>query len=70
VFTGQTPNSPYYYDARLTIDRLKMKNVPKDFRIIPGMPVSIAISVGTRNVWEYLIERLLPIWYEGMREPI
>jgi hypothetical protein len=34
------------------------------------MPVSVAISVGTRNIWEYLIERLLPIWYEGMREPI
>jgi HlyD family secretion protein len=70
VFTGQTPNSAYYYEARLTIDRLKMKNLPQDFRIIPGMPVGVAISVGSRNIWEYLVERLLPIWYEGMREPI
>jgi HlyD family secretion protein len=70
VFTGQNPTSAYFYDARITIDRLKMKNMPKDFRVVPGMPVSIAIAVGERNIWEYLIERLLPIWYEGMREPI
>jgi HlyD family secretion protein len=70
IFTGQNPNSAYYYDARITIDRLKLKNLPKDFHVVPGMPVSIAIAVGTRNIWEYLIERLLPVWYEGMREPV
>jgi HlyD family secretion protein len=70
VFTGQTLNSAYFYDVRVSIDRLKMKNLPKDFHIIPGMPVSVAIQVGTRNIWDYLVERLLPIFYEGMREPI
>jgi HlyD family secretion protein len=33
------------------------------------MPVQVDIKVGQRTVWEYLMERLLPIVNEGMREP-
>ncbi len=69
VFTGQTPLSPYFYDVRVTLDRLALRHIAKDTRIVPGMPVEADIKVGERTIWDYLIERLMPIVKEGMREP-
>ena len=69
VFTGQSPTSAYFYDVRVTLDQLALKNTPKSLRITPGMPVEADIKVGSRNIWEYLIERVLPILQDGMREP-
>ncbi len=69
VFTGQNPSSSYFYDVRVTLDRLALKHVSRDARIVPGMPVQADIKVGERTVWEYLLERVLPIVQEGMREP-
>ncbi len=69
VFTGQAPNSPYFYDVRVTLDRLALKNIPKGAHIVPGMPVEADIKVGQRTVWEYLLERVMPILQDGMREP-
>jgi HlyD family secretion protein len=69
IFTGVNPTSPFFYDVRVSIDRLNLKNVPKDFRVLPGMPVEVDIKVGDRTIWDYLVERVVPIIYEGMREP-
>jgi HlyD family secretion protein len=69
IFTGQNPTSPYFYDVRVSIDRLNLKNTPRDFHLTPGMPVEVDVKVGERTIWDYLIEKLLPIVYEGMREP-
>ena len=69
VYTGANPTSAYFYDVRITLDRLNLKHMPKDAHIVPGMPVEADIKVGERTVWEYLIERLMPIVNEGMREP-
>jgi HlyD family secretion protein len=69
VFTGQQPNSPYFFDVRVSLDRLALKYLPKDTHIVPGMPVEADIKVGQRTVWQYLIERMLPILKTGMREP-
>jgi HlyD family secretion protein len=69
VFTGVAPTSPFFYDVRVTLDRLALKHVPKDLHITPGMPVEADIKVGERTIWEYLVERVMPIITEGMREP-
>jgi HlyD family secretion protein len=69
VFTGVAPNSPFFYDARITLDRLALKNVPKDLHIIPGMQVEADIKVGDRTFLEYLAERIMPVVNDGMREP-
>ncbi len=69
VFTGQIPGSAYFNDVRVTLDRLALKHVPHDTRIVPGMPVQADIKVGSRTIFEYLLERVLPIFQEGMREP-
>ena len=69
VFTGQQPNSPYFYDVRITLDRLALKHIPKGAHIVPGMPVEADVKVGQRTVWDYLLERIMPIVQDGMREP-
>ncbi len=69
VFTGQQPTSPYFYDVRVSLDRLAFRHLPKDMHIIPGMPVEADIKVGQRTIWEYLIERMMPVIKTGMREP-
>ena len=69
IFTGQAPNSPYFYDVRITLDRLALRHIPKDAHVLPGMPVEADIKVGERTIWEYLIERVMPIVQTGMREP-
>jgi HlyD family secretion protein len=69
VFTGANPTSAYFYDVRVSIDRLSLKHTPSFFHLTPGMPVQISVKVGNRTIWQYLTEKILPIVYEGMREP-
>jgi hemolysin D len=69
VFTGQIPTSPYYYDVRVSLDRVKLHDVPKDFHVVPGMPVTTDVVIGRRTIMDYLMERLVPIFSSGDREP-
>jgi len=69
VFTGQTAQSAYFNDVRVTLDRLALKNVPKELHIIPGMAVEADLRVGSHTVFQYVTERFAPIVTEGMREP-
>lgn len=62
-------SSSLFYRARLTIDRLAMRNVPEGFKVVPGMPITADIKVGKRTVLSYLLTRLIPTATEGMREP-
>jgi HlyD family secretion protein len=58
-----------FYRVRISVDQLALRNVPDDFRMIPGMPVTLDIKVGERTVFEYLVGSVLPVVKEGMREP-
>jgi hemolysin D len=60
---------PFYFRARITIDRIDLRNTPKGFRLVPGMPVTADIKVGKRTVMEYLLSRVMATTSEGMREP-
>jgi HlyD family secretion protein len=60
---------PFYFRARITIDRIDLRDTPKGFRLIPGMPVTADIKVGKRTVMEYLLSRVMSATSEGMREP-
>jgi hemolysin D len=63
-----TTSEPFYR-GRIAIDRVALHDVPKDFRVIPGMPVTADVKVGKRTVLSYLLGRILPVAQEGMREP-
>ena len=58
-----------YYRARMSIDALKLHNLPDGFRLSPGMPVTADIKIGKRTVLAYMFSRVVPVATEGLREP-
>jgi HlyD family secretion protein len=64
-----TTTAEVFYRSRITIDRVALHNVPEEFRVIPGMPVTADIKVGKRTVLQYLLGLMMPVAKEGMREP-
>jgi HlyD family secretion protein len=69
IFTGQSPNSPYFYDVRVTLDRLALLHMPSDFHLIPGMAVEADVKVGEQTFWQYMMVRIIPTFTEGFHEP-
>jgi HlyD family secretion protein len=58
-----------YYRTRLSLDEMKLHDLPSGFRLTPGMPVTGDIKVGKRTILQYLVSRVVPATTEGMREP-
>jgi hemolysin D len=58
-----------YCRAGLSIDEIKLHNLPAGFQMTPGMPVTADIKVGRWTVLAYLLSRVVPALTEGMREP-
>ncbi|MDE2005111.1 MAG: HlyD family type I secretion periplasmic adaptor subunit [Rhodospirillales bacterium] len=58
-----------YYRARITIDQVKLRGMPPNFHLTPGMPVSADIKVGRQTIMAYLLEKVLPVAKQAMREP-
>jgi hemolysin D len=58
-----------FYKARVTIAKLDLKNMPKNFRLLPGMTLTADIHVGTRSLFWYLARGVVRNVDEAMREP-
>jgi HlyD family secretion protein len=58
-----------YYVARISIDKIDLHDVPRGFGVTAGMPVTADISVGKRTIMSYLLNRVLPLAQDAMREP-
>jgi len=65
------PNRPstLYYRADISLDELTLHDTPPGFRPMPGMPITADVKVGTRTVLAYFIDKILPVAYDGLREP-
>lgn len=57
------------YRIKISIDNMKMTNLPPDFRLQPGLGAESDIKVGSRTMLSYLMARFIPAFTEGMREP-
>jgi hemolysin D len=70
-FTTDDNNTPVepYFKVRVSIKQVHLKNVPADFRLIPGMTLAGDIMVGRRTILSYLVEGGLRTGSEAMREP-
>lgn len=70
-FTTDENNTPVpaYFKVRIAITDLHLRNVPADFRLIPGMTLQGDIMVGRRTILSYLVEGGLRTGAEAMREP-
>jgi HlyD family type I secretion membrane fusion protein len=62
-FTTDDNNTP------VSIKEVHLRNVPPDFRLIPGMTLAGDIMVGRRTILSYLVEGGLRTGSEAMREP-
>jgi len=60
---------PAYFKIRVAITGLHMHNVPRDFRLIPGMTLTGDIMIGRRTILSYILEGALRTGSEAMREP-
>jgi HlyD family secretion protein len=58
-----------YYKARIQITSRALKDVPAEFRLIPGMTLTADIQIGTRSVFKYLVRGMVLGVSEAMREP-
>jgi membrane fusion protein, hemolysin D len=58
-----------YFRAGLSLDEMKLHDLPVGFHMTPGMPVTADIKVGRRTVLSYLMARVVPALTEGLREP-
>jgi hemolysin D len=70
-FTVDDNNVPVipYFKVRVVITDIKLRNVPANFRLIPGMTLTGDIMVGRRTILSYLLEGSLRTGAEAMREP-
>jgi HlyD family secretion protein len=67
----QLPGTPptLYYKAVISVDALQLHNTPPGFRLVPGMPLTADVLVGTRTIMGYFTRRILPVAYDSLHEP-
>ena len=70
-FTLDNNNQPTdpYFKVTVAIKSVNLRNVPADFRLIPGMTLVGDILVDRRTILSYLMEGALRTGAEAMREP-
>lgn len=57
------------YQTRIALDPPQLRNVPANFRLLPGMSVSAEVKVGKRSIASYVLHPLLQVFDESFREP-
>lgn len=65
----KTKEKPPVYRARVALDGTGLRDVPVDFRLIPGMTGSAEIIVGQRSIISYFLYPILRVFDESLREP-
>jgi membrane fusion protein, hemolysin D len=68
--TGKDPDGrPAFFRARVTLGPVSLHDVPQDFRLIPGMTTTAEILVGKRTIISYLLDPVIRVFDESLREP-
>jgi HlyD family secretion protein/epimerase transport system membrane fusion protein len=60
--TGQA-----FFTVNVTVDRSALKDYP-DTKLMPGLPVEVALDTGTRTALDYFVEPISDVFRKGMRE--
>jgi len=58
-----------FFKVYVTAKKFQLRNVPADYRLVPGMSLTGDILVGTRTIWSYMTEGAMRTGLEAMREP-
>jgi HlyD family type I secretion membrane fusion protein len=67
--TPQGGSGPAIYVAHVDIVDAQLRGVPTDFRLVPGMPVTADVAIGSRTPLAYVLDKVVPLLTEGFREP-
>src|ERR1051326_8391749 len=68
--TGKDPDGrPAFFRARIALGPVTLQDVPSDFRLIPGMTTTAEILVGKRTIISYLLDPVIRVFDESLREP-
>ena len=67
--TGSGENGPTVFLAHIDIDKAELRDAPADFRLVPGMPLTADVDVGSRTLLSYVLDKASPLLHEGLREP-
>ncbi|MBF0461958.1 MAG: HlyD family type I secretion periplasmic adaptor subunit [Magnetococcales bacterium] len=57
------------YRVRLSVEQKNLREIPQDFRLIPGMSAIAEIKVGSRSLLSYFFYPILRTLDSGLREP-
>ena len=68
-WAGGAQSSEVYFRSRITLDSIDLHDTPANFHLVPGMPVTADIRVGRRTLIGAIMNRIVPLATEGMREP-
>ncbi len=60
---------PAFFRARIALAPLHLRDIPPDFRLIPGMTTTAEIKVGRRTIISYLLDPIVRLFDESLREP-
>ncbi len=66
---GQPEMAGPFFKVYVVAKEYQLRNVPKDYRLIPGMSLTGDILVGSRTIWSYITEGAMRTGLEAMREP-
>ncbi len=66
---GQPEMAGPFFKVYATAKEYQLRNVPKDYKLVPGMSLTGDILVGKRTLWSYLTEGAMRTASEAMREP-
>lgn len=66
---SKDPQVGAYYRIRAELTDVNLRNVPDEFRLKPGLPLTAEIKVGKRSVMAYFLRPILRGMNESMREP-
>ena len=58
-----------FYVSRIRLSGAKLKNMPEQSKLLPGMTLTAEILVGKRSVMSYLLWPLTKAMTESIREP-
>lgn len=60
---------PSFFRGRVALGRIDLRNVPKNFRLIPGMTGSAEILIGKRTIISYILDPVVRLFDDSLREP-
>ena len=67
--SGSGENGPTVFLAHIDIGNTDLHDAPADFRLVPGMPLTADVDVGSRTLLSYILDKASPVLREGLREP-